>query len=101
MLPLTGAVWSSPARYLIRFFANHGMLTVTNSPCWRTVSGGSRTYVARVAERLGDGVLIGTGVRSLNPHRVRAGRGRLPGCGTAFRQGRGGHPPRPGAATAG
>ena len=60
MLPLTGAVWSSspatvrayPARYLIRFFANHGMLTVTNSPQWKTVVGGSRVYVAAVAERL-------------------------------------------------
>jgi predicted NAD/FAD-binding protein len=72
-LPLTGAVWSSssggmldfPARYLIRFFANHGMLTVTNSPRWKTVTGGSRTYVARIAERLGDGVLIGTGAAAV------------------------------------
>ena len=67
MLPLTGAVWSSspttvrayPARYLIRFFANHGMLTVTNSPQWRTVVGGSRVYVEAVANRL-DRVLVST-----------------------------------------
>ena len=60
LLPLTGAVWSCapttvrafPARYLIRFFANHGMLTVTDSPQWRTVVGGSRTYVEAVADRL-------------------------------------------------
>ena len=46
-LPLTGAIWSSPnggmldfpARYLIRFFSNHGMLTVTNPLRWRTVTG--------------------------------------------------------------
>ena len=58
MLPLTGAVWSSspstirdfPARYLLRFLANHGMLTVKNSPQWRTVTGGSREYVARIAD---------------------------------------------------
>jgi uncharacterized protein len=62
LLPLTGAVWSSspgdmldfPARYLIRFFANHGMLTVKHSPRWKTVCGGSRTYVAALADRLGD-----------------------------------------------
>jgi predicted NAD/FAD-binding protein len=73
MLPLTGAVWSSspstirdfPARYLIRFFANHGMLTVTNSPQWRTVTGGSREYVSRIAAGLGDGVLAGTPVVSI------------------------------------
>jgi predicted NAD/FAD-binding protein len=69
MLPLTGAVWSSspstvrayPARYLIRFFANHGMLTVTNSPQWKTVAGGSRVYVEAVARRL-DRVMAATAV---------------------------------------
>jgi predicted NAD/FAD-binding protein len=69
MLPLTGAIWSCapgqirdfPARYLIRFFANHGMLTVKHAPAWKTVSGGSRTYVAAVVERLGDAV-TGNGV---------------------------------------
>jgi uncharacterized protein len=73
LLPLTGAVWSSspstirdfPARYLIRFFANHGMLTVKNSPQWRTVTGGSREYVARVAARLHDRVHAGTPVVSV------------------------------------
>jgi predicted NAD/FAD-binding protein len=73
MLPLTGAVWSSspstirdfPARYLIRFFANHGMLTVTNSPQWRTVTGGSREYVSRIGARLGDHVHVGTPVVSI------------------------------------
>jgi predicted NAD/FAD-binding protein len=73
MLPLTGAVWSSspatirdfPARYLIRFLANHGMLTVKNSPQWRTVTGGSREYVARIARGLGDRVHTGTPVESI------------------------------------
>jgi uncharacterized protein len=73
MLPLTGAVWSSspstirdfPARYLIRFFANHGMLTVTSSPQWRTVTGGSREYVGRIADLLGDRVHVGSPVVSV------------------------------------
>jgi uncharacterized protein len=73
MLPLTGAVWSSspstirdfPARYLIRFLANHGMLTVKNSPQWRTVTGGSREYVARIAQGLSDRVHVGTPVESI------------------------------------
>jgi predicted NAD/FAD-binding protein len=73
MLPLTGAVWSSspatirdfPARYLIRFLANHGMLTVKNSPQWRTVTGGSREYVARIAQGLADRVHVGTPVESI------------------------------------
>ncbi|SFT94985.1 hypothetical protein SAMN04487904_1157 [Actinopolyspora lacussalsi subsp. righensis] len=59
-LPLVSAVWSAdgissgqyPARYLFHFLRNHGMLSVRGSPSWRFVPGGSREYVARIAERL-------------------------------------------------
>jgi uncharacterized protein len=59
-LPLVAAVWSCPAgaareypaRYLFAFLANHGMLSVSGSPPWRTVTGGSRCYVERAAARL-------------------------------------------------
>jgi uncharacterized protein len=58
--PLVAAVWSCPpgtalrypARYLFTFLANHGMLSVSGSPQWRTVSGGSRCYVERIAAGL-------------------------------------------------
>ncbi len=61
-VPLVACVWSSgdgdaleyPARHLFRFLDNHGMLTVGGSPTWRTVVGGSRTYVDRVAAALHD-----------------------------------------------
>jgi uncharacterized protein len=73
VLPLAGAIWSAeadnmydfPARYLVRFFANHGMLTVKHAPRWRTVTGGSRTYVARIVERLGDDLHVASAVISL------------------------------------
>ena len=60
MRPLVAAVWSCdparaldyPARYLFAFLDNHGMLSVTGSPTWRTVTGGSATYVERLAGRL-------------------------------------------------
>jgi predicted NAD/FAD-binding protein len=60
MVPVVAAVWSTapsqslryPARYLFSFLDNHGMLTVTGSPTWRTVTGGSRTYVERVVKEL-------------------------------------------------
>lgn len=56
--PLVAAVWSCapddalryPARSLLTFLDHHGMLTVTGSPTWRTVSGGSRTYVRKVLQ---------------------------------------------------
>jgi predicted NAD/FAD-binding protein len=60
MRPLVAAVWSCdparaleyPARYLFAFLDHHGMLSVTGSPTWRTVTGGSATYVERLAAGL-------------------------------------------------
>lgn len=58
--PLVAAVWSCdperaahyPAAYLFTFLHHHGMLRVFGSPTWRTVSGGSRTYVDGVADAI-------------------------------------------------
>ncbi len=60
MIPVVSCVWSSgtelsmqyPARYLFTFLDNHGMLTVKNSPTWRTVVGGSRAYVDKAVKGL-------------------------------------------------
>ena len=75
MTPLVSAVWSCdavtaqryPAAYLFRFLDHHGMLSVTGAPTWRTVTGGSRTYVDRVAERL-DAVRPAAPVRAVRRH---------------------------------
>ncbi len=56
ILPMSAAIWSTPARQMldfparnfIEFFANHGLLQVNDRPRWRTVLGGSRTYVDRL-----------------------------------------------------
>lgn len=72
IVPLVSAVWSCsparaedyPARYLCQFLSNHGMLSLTGSPTWRTVVGGSRSYVERVAKELST-VLTSTPVRSV------------------------------------
>lgn len=53
LLPLVGAVWSSsrlgvkefPARFLVRFFDNHGFLEARKRFPWLTIRGGSREYV--------------------------------------------------------
>lgn len=72
MTPLIAAVWSAPpgqslnypARYLFVFLEHHGMLSVFNSPTWRTVVGGSVKYVDAVAEVI-DEVRLGAAVRSV------------------------------------
>ena len=61
LLPMAAAIWSAtidgmrafPARSLLRFFANHGLLSLYDRPQWRTVDGGGRTYVDRLAAPLG------------------------------------------------
>ncbi len=75
LLPVVSCVWSCgfdgarkyPARYLFAFLDNHGLLAVTGSPQWRTVVGGSRTYVDRAAKNL-SAVATATAVRSVTRH---------------------------------
>ena len=53
MLPMASALWSvpqvdvpdMPALFIVRFFENHGMLTVNDRPQWRVICGGSAQYV--------------------------------------------------------
>jgi predicted NAD/FAD-binding protein len=69
LLPMGAAIWSTPEsemlRYpalsFLRFFDNHRLLHAAR-PQWRTVVGGSRTYVAAIRSALGDRVRAGSGV---------------------------------------
>ena len=53
LIPMACALWSGPsvsieafpARYFVQFMHNHRMLNLSNRPQWRTVCGGSRSYV--------------------------------------------------------
>jgi len=74
ILPMGGAIWSTPtdqmldfpAENLVTFFRNHDLL-VGFSPAqrWRTVDGGSRQYVDRLIAALGDRVRLGTEIKSI------------------------------------
>lgn len=78
MTPLVSAVWSCapetamryPAHYLFRFMDHHGMLSVSGSPQWKTVTGGSAEYVERIAKQL-PAIHLGTPVRAV--HRFDGG----------------------------
>ncbi len=75
LLPMAAAIWSSPAREIldfplatfVRFCANHGLLSINDRPQWRTVRGGGRTYVQKIAARLPD-VRIATPVLRVRRH---------------------------------
>jgi len=62
LLPMAAAIWSAPRkdvlqfglRTFVRFCHNHGLLALSGRPQWRTIAGGARTYVERIAARLPD-----------------------------------------------
>jgi predicted NAD/FAD-binding protein len=59
---MAAAIWSSSAREvlafplptLVRFCHDHGLLRFFDRPQWRTVAGGGRVYVDRIAAQLAD-----------------------------------------------
>ena len=80
MTPVVSAVWSCdpttalayPARYLFTFLGHHGLLGVKGSPQWRTVTGGSRSYVDKLAATLPD-IRLSSPVTAVPPPRRRGG----------------------------
>lgn len=60
LMPLASAVWSGtrndaramPAASFLRFLDNHGLIRVTDRPQWRTIEGGSRSYVDRAIKEI-------------------------------------------------
>jgi predicted NAD/FAD-binding protein len=78
LVPMGSAIWSAapgnmgsfPASTLVRFFANHGFLDPSGSLRWRTIQGGSRTYVERIARPFAERTRLGTPVRAVRRHRT-------------------------------
>ena len=74
VLPMAAAIWSTPekgildypAQSFFNFFDNHRLMH-RERPKWRTVCGGSRTYVEAMARVLGDRVRTGTPVQAVSP----------------------------------
>lgn len=56
IVPMVAAIWSAepvavrrmPIAFLVRFFANHGLLQLKDRPQWRVIKGGSREYVRKL-----------------------------------------------------
>jgi predicted NAD/FAD-binding protein len=73
IVPQASAVWSAdpeqmwgfPASFMAEFFENHGMYSLRDRPKWRTVAGGSRSYVEAISAPWRDRVRLNTPVRRI------------------------------------
>jgi predicted NAD/FAD-binding protein len=72
LFPMAAAIWSTPAADVgaypaaafIRFCETHGLLKLSGRPIWRTVEGGSRCYVQRLAGAIPD-IVSGHPIKSI------------------------------------
>ncbi len=73
IIPMGAAIWSTdaaqmlqfPARFFVRFFHHHGMLSVNNRPQWRTITGGSARYVEAMTAPFKQAIKLDTPVKSV------------------------------------
>ncbi len=73
IVPMGAAIWSTeprrmfdfPAASLLRFFLNHGLLNYRDRPQWRTLVGGSRSYVERLLARFHGELRLATPVQGV------------------------------------
>lgn len=73
VIPMGSAIWSAdpnqmfefPAKFFIRFFHNHGMLSVSNRPEWRVIKGGSQAYVSKLTAAFKDRIHVSTPIEQV------------------------------------
>jgi predicted NAD/FAD-binding protein len=73
LFPMASAIWSAsleairsfPALTLIRFFDNHGLLSLHAQPTWKVVAGGSHSYIPRLIAKLSGGIHQGASIHSV------------------------------------
>lgn len=79
LLPMGAAIWSAsigdlrafPLTFFVRFFRNHGLLSVNHRPQWYTLEGGSRQYIPRLTAPYASRIRLNTPVRQI----TRSGAG--------------------------
>jgi predicted NAD/FAD-binding protein len=70
---MASAIWSAsldairsfPALTLIRFFDNHGLLSLGSQPTWRVVGGGSHTYIPQLMAPVSGGIHEGAAIHAV------------------------------------
>ena len=73
IVPMGAAVWSTearqmmhfPARFFVRFFHHHGMLSIDDRPQWRVIQGGSARYAEALTAGFRDRIRLNTPVATV------------------------------------
>ena len=73
LVPMAAAIWSAepgsildmPVSFLVRFFANHGLLSINDRPQWRVITGGSRQYVGKLVAGHRDRIRLNSAVQAI------------------------------------
>jgi len=73
LVPIAASIWSTdpkqveqmPMKFMAQFFRNHGMLNVWDRPTWRTITGGSRTYMGELTRPFADRIRLREAVISV------------------------------------
>ncbi len=76
IVPMGAAIWSAtaqgmrgvPAVFFIRFFSNHGLLSVKDRPTWRVIKGGSRSYLDKLVAGHRDRIRLNAPVEWIRRH---------------------------------
>lgn len=79
LIPMGSAIWSAstssmlefPLLFFVRFFKNHGLLSVNNRPQWRVIKGGSSAYLKPLTQGFADKIRLASAVIKVR---------RLEGC---------------------
>lgn len=73
LIPMGSAIWSStldemmefPLVFFVRFFKNHGLLSVNDRPQWRVIEGGSSAYLQPLVESFHDTIRLGVQIKQV------------------------------------
>lgn len=76
LVPMGAAIWSSgiedmrkfPLIFFVKFFKNHGLLSIKERPQWRTLIGGSKTYIEPLTESFRDSIRLSADIASIDRH---------------------------------
>ncbi len=76
IVPMGAAIWSMsladmlgfPLQFFVRFFRNHGLLSVTDRPQWHVICGGSSAYVQPLTASFAERIRLSCPVERIERH---------------------------------